>query len=120
MLAWRKRRWTPILNFAAEMPYALPGVVLAIACLLMFLKPLPVVGVSLYNSLWIILLPILRASSCWRCGQRLLAFTRLTVRWKKQRALQGGAFLSLAHHYIPSCRPGDACRRRAHFHDRIL
>jgi len=55
MLAWRKRRWTPILNFAAEMPYALPGVVLAIACLLMFLKPLPVVGVSLYNTLWIIL-----------------------------------------------------------------
>lgn len=55
MLAWRKRRWTPVLNFAAEMPYALPGVVLAIACLLMFLKPLPLVGFSLYNTLWIIL-----------------------------------------------------------------
>ncbi|MBA8839206.1 iron ABC transporter permease [Ochrobactrum sp. RH2CCR150] len=55
MLAWRKRRWTPVLNFAAELPYALPGVVLAIACLLLFLKPLPVIGVSLYNTLWIIL-----------------------------------------------------------------
>ncbi|MFC4625863.1 ABC transporter permease [Daeguia caeni] len=55
LLAWRKRRWTAVLNFAAEMPYALPGVVLAIACLLMFLKPLPLVGFSLYNTLWIIL-----------------------------------------------------------------
>lgn len=55
MLAWRKRRWTPIFNFAVELPYALPGVVLAIACLLMFLKPLPVLGVSLYNTIWIIL-----------------------------------------------------------------
>lgn len=55
MIAWRKNRWTPVLNFAAEMPYALPGVVLAIACLLMFLKPLPVVDISLYNTIWIIL-----------------------------------------------------------------
>lgn len=55
MLAWRKKRWTPILNYAAEMPYALPGVVLAIACLLIFLKPLPIIGVSLYNTIWIIL-----------------------------------------------------------------
>ena len=37
------------------MPYALPGVVLAIAAILLFLKPLPIVGVSLYNTIWIIL-----------------------------------------------------------------
>jgi len=36
-------------------PYAVPGVVLAIAAILLFLKPLPVLGVSLYNTLWIIL-----------------------------------------------------------------
>jgi len=37
------------------MPYALPGVVLAIAAILVFLKPLPLLGISLYNTIWIIL-----------------------------------------------------------------
>jgi iron(III) transport system permease protein len=37
------------------MPYALPGVVLAIAAILLFLKPLPLLGISLYNTVWIIL-----------------------------------------------------------------
>jgi iron(III) transport system permease protein len=38
-----------------ELPYALPGVVLAIACILLFLKPLPLVGVSIYATPLIIL-----------------------------------------------------------------
>src|SRR5206468_11797871 len=42
-------------HVVAEMPYAVPGVVLAIAAILLFLKPLPVLGVSLYNTIWIIL-----------------------------------------------------------------
>jgi len=42
-------------NIVTEVPYALPGVVLAIAAILLFLKPLPVVGISLYNTIWIIL-----------------------------------------------------------------
>lgn len=38
-----------------ELPYALPGVVLAIACILIFLKPLPLLGVSIYGTPFIIL-----------------------------------------------------------------
>ncbi|MBM6578874.1 iron ABC transporter permease [Microvirga sp. BT689] len=37
-----------------EISYVLPGIVLAIACILLFLKPLPLVGVSLYATPWII------------------------------------------------------------------
>lgn len=48
----RFRRWV---EFVIELPYALPGVVLAIACILLFLKPLPVLGVSLYATPFIIL-----------------------------------------------------------------
>ncbi len=55
LITWRSRWWTRLLNLAAELPYALPGVVLSIAALLMFLKPLPVVGLHLYNTIWIIL-----------------------------------------------------------------
>ncbi|KAA0572164.1 iron ABC transporter permease [Azospirillum sp. Sh1] len=38
-----------------ELPHAVPGVVLGIGCILLFLKPLPGLGVSLYGTLWIIL-----------------------------------------------------------------
>jgi iron(III) transport system permease protein len=54
-VVWQRTRLTKFVNFAIEVPYAVPGVVLAIAAILLFLKPLPVVGVSLYNTLWIIL-----------------------------------------------------------------
>lgn len=39
-----------------QLPYAIPGVVLAIAAILLLLKPLPLVGVSLYATPWIIIL----------------------------------------------------------------
>ncbi|MEO8848875.1 MAG: ABC transporter permease subunit, partial [Casimicrobiaceae bacterium] len=44
-----------VVNLAAEAPYALPGVVLAIAAILLFLKPIPLLGISIYNTIWIIL-----------------------------------------------------------------
>jgi len=52
---WRKRWWTRLFNLTAELPYALPGVVMAIASLLLFLKPLPLLGFHIYNTIWIIL-----------------------------------------------------------------
>ena len=54
-LVWRRSRLLRFINLAAELPYALPGVVLAIAAILLFLKPIPVLGVTLYNTVWIIL-----------------------------------------------------------------
>lgn len=54
-VAWRRSRPFRALEMAAELPYALPGVVLSIACILVFLRPLPLVGVSLYGTVWIIL-----------------------------------------------------------------
>lgn len=37
-----------------EISYVLPGIVLAIACILLFLKPLPLLQISLYATPWII------------------------------------------------------------------
>lgn len=51
----RSRRW---LQGALELPYAVPGIVLAIACILLFLRPLPIIG-SLYATAWIILIAYL-------------------------------------------------------------
>lgn len=55
LIAWGGRRWVRLVNLSVELPYALPGVVLAIASLLLFLKPIPLTGVQLYNTVWIIL-----------------------------------------------------------------
>lgn len=58
-LVWRKSALLRWLNVAAELPYALPGVVLSIACILLFLKPLPMLGFSIYNTVWILLVAYL-------------------------------------------------------------
>jgi iron(III) transport system permease protein len=58
-LVWRRTRVLRALAVLAELPYALPGVVLAIAMILVFLRPLPLVGWSLYNTPWIILVAYL-------------------------------------------------------------
>ncbi|MBN9251413.1 MAG: iron ABC transporter permease [Mesorhizobium sp.] len=55
LIAWGKQRWVRLVNLLIELPYALPGVVLAIAALLMFLRPIPFTGIQLYNTIWIIL-----------------------------------------------------------------
>lgn len=57
-LAWlmaRGWRLARLLNLGADAPYVLPGIVLSIAVILAFLPPLPGLGISLYNTLWILL-----------------------------------------------------------------
>jgi iron(III) transport system permease protein len=54
-LVWRRTRLLRVVSVITEVPYAVPGVVLAIAAILLFLKPVPLVGISLYNTIWIIL-----------------------------------------------------------------
>lgn len=48
VLERRGGRLKAIAETLIELPYALPGIVLAVATILLFLKPLPLVGVSLY------------------------------------------------------------------------
>lgn len=54
-IVWRRSFALRVLNTMIELPYALPGVVMSIAAILLFLKPLPLIGVSIYNTIWIIL-----------------------------------------------------------------
>ncbi|KTR07602.1 ABC transporter permease [Aureimonas ureilytica] len=59
LLVWRKSRLLRLVSAAADIPYALPGIVLGIAAILLFLKPLPLLNFSLYNTIWIIFLAYL-------------------------------------------------------------
>ncbi|ACS81423.1 ABC transporter permease [Maridesulfovibrio salexigens] len=56
-LVWQKNSLLRFMSPLMELPYALPGVVLAIGCILLFLKP--VFGVSIYGTVWIILVAYL-------------------------------------------------------------
>jgi iron(III) transport system permease protein len=47
------------LDLVADTPYAIPGTVLGIAIIIVFLPPLPILDVSLYNTGWIILVAYL-------------------------------------------------------------
>lgn len=56
LLVWRRSRLVAALGTGAELTYALPGIVVALAMILLFLRPLPVLGISLYGTLAIIFL----------------------------------------------------------------
>ena len=59
LVVFRRNALARGLNAVADAPFALPGIVLAIACILVFLRPLPLLGVSLYGTIWILLVAYL-------------------------------------------------------------
>ncbi len=59
MLTRRRGPLARILALLTEVPYALPGIVISVAFVLLFAAPVPFLGVSLYGTLWIILLAYL-------------------------------------------------------------
>ena len=59
LVTLRKSRVARIIDFVADAPYAVPGTVLAIAVILVFLPPIPLIEVSLYGTLGIILVAYL-------------------------------------------------------------
>ncbi|MGR3801989.1 MAG: ABC transporter permease [Marinibacterium profundimaris] len=58
LMARRPSRATRAIDALVDLPYALPGVVLSIACILAFLD-LPFTDLTLYGTIWIILLAYL-------------------------------------------------------------
>ncbi|MBU1334319.1 MAG: iron ABC transporter permease [Alphaproteobacteria bacterium] len=55
----RRNALARLLDLLADAPYAVPGTVLALGVIMVFLPPLPVFGVSLYGTAWIILVAYL-------------------------------------------------------------
>ena len=54
-LTWRRGPLVRLLHFGSEAAYTLPGITLGVAMILLFLRPLPGIGVSIYGMPWIIL-----------------------------------------------------------------
>ncbi|MEO7241863.1 MAG: iron ABC transporter permease [Variovorax sp.] len=57
LIEYRRNAWLKRLDYLVEVPYVLPGVVLSIGMILLYLKP--VFGISIYNTIGIIFLAYL-------------------------------------------------------------
>lgn len=56
LLERRRIRAAGLLDLVITIPYAVPGTVVALAMILAWLRPIPVIGLRLYNTFWILLL----------------------------------------------------------------
>ncbi|TCN29713.1 ABC transporter permease [Sinorhizobium americanum] len=81
-----------LLAILMEIPYALPGIVLAVAFILTFAAPLPVVGVSLYGTIWIILAAYFSSFLAVSLKPVLSAFTQMDPALEEAARLAGAGF----------------------------
>ena len=92
-----------------EIPYALPGIVLAIACILLFLRPLPLIGVSLYATPFIIVFAYLARFLPLALKAPLAAMAVLARDQEEAAALDGAnAWQRLRHIIVPNLLPAAA------------
>lgn len=93
-----RTRW--VYEALFEIPYALPGIVLAIACILLFLKPLPILGVSLYATPWIILFAYLARFLPLALKPVLAAMSQIELAEEEAAALDGASLLQRLRYVI--------------------
>lgn len=102
-------KWRRLLEAVIEIPYALPGVVLAIACILLFLRPLPLIGVSLYATPFIIVFAYLARFLPLALKPPLAAMAVLARDQEEASALDGAnAWQRLRHVIVPNLLPAAA------------
>lgn len=54
-LRGRRSAFSMTIEALADIPYALPGIVIGVAFVLLFAAPIPILGFSIYGTIWIIL-----------------------------------------------------------------
>ena len=75
-----------------EIPYALPGIVLAVAFILLFAAPLPLVNVSIYGTIWIILIAYFSSFFAVSLKPVASAFLQLDPSLEEAARLSGAGF----------------------------
>lgn len=94
------KRSRGLLLFLIDMPYALPGIVVAIATILLFLRPLPVVGISIYGTPLIILFAYLARFLALAVKPVAATFQQIPPAIEEAGALCGANFFTRLHTLI--------------------
>lgn len=92
LLARRPGKLANILTGLIEIPYALPGIVLAVAFILLFAAPLPLVNVSIYGTIWIILITYFSSFFAVSLKPVASAFLQLDPSLEEAARLSGAGF----------------------------
>lgn len=92
-LEYRRSRVLQRLLPWIEVPYVIPGVVLAMAMILLYLKPLPLLGWSLYNTLWIIFLAYLARFLTIQLRPVISGFMQMPREMLEAAEVFGGTFM---------------------------
>jgi iron(III) transport system permease protein len=85
-------RFAGVLSALAEIPYALPGVVLAVAFILLFAAPIPFIGLSIYGTIWIIFIAYLSSFLAVSLKPVVSAFRQLDPSLEEAARLSGAGF----------------------------
>ncbi len=93
-LTWKKNTATRFLHLTTELAYALPGIIIAIAAILSFLKPLPLVNISLYGTVWIILIAYLSNFLALSLRPTLSGFSQIDRSLEEAAQMAGAGFIA--------------------------
>lgn len=96
----RMGRLRRVIEPIIELPYALPGIVLAIACILLFLKPLPLIGVSLYATPFIILFAYLARFLPLALKAPVAAMAQIEAHHEEAAALDGASLWQMVRFVV--------------------
>ncbi len=91
LMEYRRSAWLTRLNYLIEVPYVLPGVVLSIAMILLYLKP--VLGIRIYNTIAIIFLAYLARFLAIQLRPIIGGFQQLPVEMLEAAEVFGAPFL---------------------------
>ncbi len=92
-ITWRRGPLARLIQGSADLAYALPGVVIGIAMILFFLRPLPGLGFSIYGTVWIILAAYLANFLALALRPVLGGFAQIERAMDEAARIDGAGFL---------------------------
>lgn len=105
-LTRRKDAASRIVSSLIEIPYSLPGIVMAVSFILVFAAPIPIIHVSLYGTIWIILIAYFSSFFAVSLKPVVSAFHQLDPALEEAARLSGaGFFRRLADIIVPLIAP---------------
>lgn len=91
-LARRDARLARGIEGLIELPFALPGVVLALAMILLFLRPLPILGISLYATPAIIIIAYLARFAALAVKAPMVAISQMPAELEEAARISGAGY----------------------------
>lgn len=87
-----KSRFMFLLSALVDIPYALPGVVISVSFVLLFAAPIPLLGFTLYGTIWIILLAYFSSFFAVSLKPMVSAFLQFDPSLEEAARLSGAGF----------------------------